>query len=166
MTALLGYTTGVFDLFHVGHLRLLTAARERCDQLVVGVATDEMAATSKGISPAIPFEDRCAIVSAIKGVSRVIPHRKIDDLADWEALRYNKLFKGSDWQGHPRFVELSAEFAARSIEVVFLPYTSHVSTTLLRGHLAGPRTTREGAGKSDSGVTTASIANGVSIAGS
>jgi glycerol-3-phosphate cytidylyltransferase len=127
----------------------------------VGVATDEMAAANKGVRPAIPFEDRCAIVSAIKGVADVIPHRKIDDLADWEALHYNRFFKGSDWLGHPRFVELSASFAARGVEVVFLPYTSHVSTTLLRDRLGAQVALSL---KSQAGATTASNGSGASVA--
>lgn len=136
MPLLVGYTTGVFDLFHIGHLRLLQAASQHCDQLIVGVATDEMTLARKGILPVVPFEDRCEIVSSIKGVCRVVAHGKTDDLGDWEVIHYQRIFKGSDWQGSPRFNQLSDEFAKRGIEVIFFPYTMRISTTLLRARLA------------------------------
>jgi glycerol-3-phosphate cytidylyltransferase len=128
MTVIVGYTTGVFDLFHIGHLNLLRAARERCDRLIVGVATDEFASARKGGTPVIPFAERCEVVSEIKGVDHVVTYSRTDDLADWERFSFKRIFKGSDWKGHPRWAQLSHV----DVEIVFLPYTESISTTLLR----------------------------------
>ena len=67
-----GYTTGVFDLFHIGHLRLLQRAKSRCDRLIVGVSTDELVQSYKNKKPVIPFEERSEIVAALKCVDVVV----------------------------------------------------------------------------------------------
>ena len=133
MSEIIGFTTGAFDLFHAGHLNLLKAASERCDRLIVGVATDEFAAQRKGIWPVVPFAERCEIVRNIKGVEAVFPHFRIDDVEDWKKHKFKRMFKGSDWKGHPRWTALRR----LDVELVFLPYTEHISTTLRRESLNG-----------------------------
>jgi glycerol-3-phosphate cytidylyltransferase len=133
MSDVVGYTTGVFDLFHIGHLNLLKAAREQCDRLIVGVATDELAFDRKGASPVFPFLERCEIVRNIRSVDQVVTYARTNDLEDWRRLGFKRMFKGSDWKGHPRWAQL----AQVDVDVIFLPYTEDISTTLLRKRLQG-----------------------------
>ena len=134
-TGVVGYTTGVFDLFHVGHLNLLQRARGACDRLVVGVTTDELARTRKGRAPFVPLEERLAIVAALRCVDEVVIQDNMDKFAAWQRLGFQRMFVGSDWQGHPDWVALEARFAGVGVEIVYFPYTAHVSTTRLRALL-------------------------------
>jgi glycerol-3-phosphate cytidylyltransferase len=136
----IGYATGVFDLFHIGHLNIIRQARERCDRLIVGVSTDELVEREKGRLPVIPYEERAAIVASIEGVGRVVPQQSMDKLSAWEEFRFSRVFVGGDWRGSERWNTLEREFASRGVEVVYFPYTQHTSSTLLRatlGDLAG-----------------------------
>src|SRR6185436_18748097 len=96
--AVVGYTAGVFDLFHVGHLRLLQNAAGLCDRLIVGVSTDELV-SYKGKSPVVPFEERMEIVRSVKGVSAVLAQSDVDKFAMWQKLQYDVMFVGDDWHG-------------------------------------------------------------------
>jgi glycerol-3-phosphate cytidylyltransferase len=127
-----GYTTGVYDLFHIGHLNLLQRARERCDHLIVGVTTDELSSERKGKMPVIPAAERMAIVSAIRYVDEVVPQTDMDKLAAWERLKYDVLFVGDDWKGSTDWVKYERLLNLRGGRVEYLPYTSHTSSTLLR----------------------------------
>ena len=91
-----GYTTGVYDLFHIGHLNLLKNARGLCDKLIVGVSTDTLVGY-KGKRPIIPFEDRIEIVRNIKWVDAAIPQESLDKFAAWEKLKFDIMFVGDDW---------------------------------------------------------------------
>ena len=95
---IIGYTTGVFDMFHVGHLNLLARAREQCDRLIVGVSTDEVVETYKGHRRIIPYAERGEIVKAIRWVDEVVPQATMDKFAAWEKLRFNPRFHGNDWK--------------------------------------------------------------------
>ena len=92
----IGYTTGVFDLFHIGHLNVLKNAKAKCNYLIVGVSTDECVKTYKNKTPIIPFEERKAIVEAIEYVDEVVPQETMDKFEAWERLHYNVLFHGDD----------------------------------------------------------------------
>ena len=127
----IGYTTGVFDLFHVGHLNLIRRARENCDRLIVGVSTDEVVQEYKGHRPIIPYSERVEIVKAIRWVDEVVPQTTMDKFAAWEKLRFNRLFHGNDWKGSAMYNEVEAKLRAVGVEVVFFPYTSGTSSTLL-----------------------------------
>jgi len=127
-----GYTTGVFDLFHVGHLRILERARENCDHLVVGVTTDELALQRKGRRPVIPFDERMAIVSAVRCVDQVVPQSSMDKMLAWRTYGFNKVFVGDDWRGTPAWAALELQFAQVGVEIVYFPYTAHTSSTLIR----------------------------------
>lgn len=126
-----GYTTGVYDMFHVGHLNILKRAKEQCEYLIVGVSTDEVVQSYKHKTPIIPFEERSAIVSAIKYVDEVVPQTSMDKFEAWEKLHFNALFHGDDWKGSPMYEKAQASFDKVGVDVVFLPHTDGVSSTLL-----------------------------------
>lgn len=129
---IIGYTSGVFDMLHIGHLNLLRLAREQCDYLIVGVSTDELCLSYKGKLPVIPYPERKAIVEALRCVDRVIPQTDRNKCAVWPELHYHKLFVGDDWRGSQLFSEAEAWLAPRGAKVVYLPYTHHVSSSKLR----------------------------------
>lgn len=135
MDRIIGYTTGVFDLFHIGHLNVLKAARSKCDYLIVGVTSDELCATIKSKLPVVPYKERAEIVEAIKFVDQVVPQNEINELKDWESLRFHKIFKGGDWQGTEKWNRLELAFAERSVLVEYFPYTESTSSTLLKNTL-------------------------------
>ena len=129
--SVIGYTTGVFDLFHVGHLNILKRAKEQCDYLVVGVTVDELVAY-KGKKAFIPFEERAAIVESIKYVDKVIPQTSMDKMAAWEKLHFHKMFVGDDWKGTDTWNHWEEEFAKVGVEIVYFPYTAKTSSSELR----------------------------------
>ena len=137
---IIGYTTGVYDLFHIGHLNLLKNAKGMCDKLVVGVTVDELVAY-KGKQAMIPFEDRIEIVRSIKYVDAAVPQYDMDKLAACKKLKANILFVGDDWYDTPKWQEYEREFKAAGIEIVYFPYTKGVSSSQItkalnavRGH--------------------------------
>lgn len=132
---IVGYTTGVFDMFHVGHLNLLRRAKEQCDRLIVGVSTDEVVRAYKHHDPIVSFEERVAIVKAIRYVDEVVPQTSMDKYAAWETLRYNRLFHGNDWKGSAMYNEVEAKLRAVGVEVVYFPYTQGTSSTQLSAAL-------------------------------
>ena len=125
-----GYTTGVFDLFHVGHLNLLRRAKEQCDYLIVGVSTDECVQSYKHKVPVIPFEERIAIVESIRYVDEVVAQEVMDKLKAWEKLRFDVMFHGDDWKGTELYNRYEREFAKVGVEIVYLSHTQGVSSTL------------------------------------
>ena len=128
---IIGYTTGVFDLFHVGHLNILRQAKERCDYLIVGVSTDELTEQYKHKRPVISYEERAEIVRAIRYVDEVIPQTDRDKFAAWEKLHFQRMFVGDDWKGSPLFEELEQKFQPLGVEIVYFPYTNGTSSTIL-----------------------------------
>lgn len=135
----IGYTTGVFDMFHIGHLNILQRAKEQCEYLIVGVSTDEVVQNYKQKTPIIPFEERCAIVSAIKYVDRVVPQVSLDKMEAYRELGFDALFHGSDWKGSDMYNKITEEFNAVGVAVVFLPHTEGVSSTQLAEILRGKK---------------------------
>ena len=132
---IIGYTTGVYDMFHIGHLNILKRAKEQCDYLIVGVSTDELVQHDKNKRPIIPFAERCAIVEAIKYVDKVVPQPDKNKFGAWEKYHFNKMFVGSDWKGTPQWAKFEAEFAPVGVEIVYLDHTDGISSTILRGRL-------------------------------
>lgn len=128
----IGYTTGVYDLFHIGHLNLLKKARLECDYLIVGVTTDELSESRKGKKPIIPFVERLEIVEHIKFVDEVVPQTNMDKIEAWNNLRFNKMFVGDDWKGSEKWNKIEKEFSEVGVEIVYFPYTKHTSSTKLR----------------------------------
>lgn len=129
---IIGYTTGVFDLFHIGHLNILKRAKGMCDELIVGVTTDELAEKRKGKKPIIPFGERVEILESIKYVDSVVPQKNINELKDQERLKFNIIFKGDDWKGSERWDAIEKKFEKRGVKVIFLPYTKTTSSTVIR----------------------------------
>ena len=128
----IGYATGVFDLFHVGHLNILRRAKLECDFLIVGISTDELVMDLKGRKPIIPFDERLEIVQNIKCVDEVVPETTTDKMVAWNNLKFDVTFKGDDWKGSEKWNQLEKEFASRNVEVIYFPYTTHTSSTKLR----------------------------------
>ncbi|WP_326599347.1 adenylyltransferase/cytidyltransferase family protein [Streptomyces sp. NBC_01803] len=130
-----GYAPGVYDLFHVGHLNVLRHARSRCDYLVAGVVSDEMAELVKGRPPVIPLVERLEIVRSIRYVDAAFVETVPDKLDTWQQVRFDVLFKGDDWRGTAKGEKLERDFATVGVEIVYFPYTVHTSSTQLRGAL-------------------------------
>lgn len=128
----LGYTAGVFDLFHIGHLNIFKKAKEYCDELIVGVSTDELVANYKNKVPVIPYEERVAIVSAIKYVDKVVPQVNRNKFEAWEKLKFDVMFVGDDWKGSKLFTEVEQQFKEVGVDIVYFPYTQGTSSTILR----------------------------------
>lgn len=129
---IIGYTTGVFDMFHIGHLNILKRAKEQCDFLIVGVSTDELVQHDKNKTPIISFENRCKIVESIRYVDKVVPQSDKNKRGAWDRLHFNKMFVGSDWQGTPQWERFEKEFKPLGVEIVYLSHTDGISSTLLR----------------------------------
>lgn len=127
----IGYTTGVFDLFHIGHLNILKRAKEQCDYLVVGVSTDELVQQYKHKTPLIPFEERKQIVEAIRYVDQVVPQTSMDKRDAWEILHYDVIFHGDDWKGSSLYDDVEQKLREVGVDLVFLPHTDGTSSTLI-----------------------------------
>lgn len=129
---IIGYTTGVFDLFHIGHLNILRQAKKQCDYLIVGVSTDELVEQYKNKRPVICFEERVEIVKAIRYVDEVVPQTDRDKFAAWERLHFHKMFVGDDWKGSALFTQLEQRFEPLGVQIVYFPYTKGTSSTFLK----------------------------------
>ncbi len=127
----IGYTTGVFDMFHIGHLNILKRAKEQCDYLIVGVSTDETVESYKNKTPIIRFEERLAIVEAIKYVDKVVPQTSMNKMEAYNQLKFDVLFHGSDWKDSEMYSKIVSDFAQVGVDVVFLPHTQGISSTLI-----------------------------------
>lgn len=124
----IGYTTGVFDLFHIGHLNLLKNAKSMCDKLIVGVTVDDLV-LYKGKRAVIPFEDRIEIVRSIKYVDAAVPQYDMNKLEMCLKLKANILFVGDDWFGRDKFNSYEKELNEIGIKIIYFPYTKGISST-------------------------------------
>lgn len=131
----IGYTTGVYDMFHIGHLNILRRAKEMCDFLIVGVTTDELCYQRKHKYPIINQEERKAIVAAIKYVDRVVFQTDMDKLKNVRTFDADVVFVGSDWKGSNAWNEYEKEFGAIGCTVEYLDHTDGISSTILREKL-------------------------------
>ena len=132
----IGYTTGVFDMFHIGHLNILKQAKELCERLIVGVSTDELVNSYKGKLPVIPFEQRIEIVKSIKYVDEVYTQRSLDKFDAYNSIGFDVIFHGDDWKNSNLYNELTEKFASLGVDVVFLKHTEGISSTQIRTELA------------------------------
>ena len=128
---IIGYTTGVYDLFHIGHLNLLKNAKSQCDYLIVGITSDE-AAQYKNKKPFISQEERMEIVGAIKYVDKVVLQEDLNKIKAWDKYHYDILFVGNDWQGTDIWNQYESQLKERGAKVVYLPYTKNTSSTILQ----------------------------------
>lgn len=139
---IIGYTSGVYDLFHIGHLNLLKNAKSMCDKLVVGVTVDDLV-LYKGKKALISFEDRIEIVRNIKCVDAVIPQYDMDKLSACKKLGASILFVGDDWYGTEKWEKYEKEFNQNGIKIIYFPYTRGVSSTLINNTLIEARGKKE-----------------------
>jgi choline-phosphate cytidylyltransferase/glycerol-3-phosphate cytidylyltransferase len=126
----IGYTTGVFDLFHVGHLNILRNARSLCDRLIVGVTVDELV-QYKNKRAVIPFEERIEVVRACRYVDLAVPQETMDKLDAWQRYKFNVMFVGDDWYRHDKWKQLDSAFSEREVRILYFPYTKTTSSTLI-----------------------------------
>lgn len=126
-----GYTTGVFDMFHIGHLNLLKRAKEKCEYLIVGVTTDELV-SYKNKKVIVPQTERIAIVGSIFCVDKVVSQSNMNKMEAWEKYRFDAMFVGSDWKGTETWNSLEKQFATVGVDIVYFPYTTSTSSTKLR----------------------------------
>jgi glycerol-3-phosphate cytidylyltransferase len=127
-----GYVPGVYDMFHIGHLNVLRNARLVCDRLIAGVVSDEMAERAKGRRPVIPLVERLEIVRSVRYVDEVVAETVADKVDMWHQLHFDLLIKGDDWRGTLKGDALERAMESVGVEVIYLPYTAHTSSTLLR----------------------------------
>jgi len=130
-----GYTTGVFDMFHIGHLNILRRAKEQCEYLIVGVSTDELVQEYKKKTPIIPYEERIEIVKAIRYVDQVVPQTSMNKAEAWERLHFDVIFHGDDWKGSAMYNEIEKKLGELGVDLVFLPHTQGTSSTQLANKL-------------------------------
>lgn len=131
----IGYTTGVFDMFHIGHLNILERAKEQCDYLIVGVSTDELVQHDKNKLPIIPYNERIRIVKAIKYVDEVVPQFDKNKYNAWEKYKFDKMFVGDDWKGTSIWKQFEEQFSKVGVEIIYLPHTDGISSTILRSKI-------------------------------
>ena len=127
-----GYTQGVYDMFHIGHLNLINKAKEQCEHLIVGVNSDELVRLYKHKDTVINENERAEIVRNLKAVDDCIIVNTLDKLEILKSLHFDAIFIGSDWYGNPRWMQTKEELAKHGIDVVFLPHTEGISSTQLR----------------------------------
>lgn len=131
----IGYTTGVYDMFHIGHLNVIQRAKAQCDFLIVGVTTDELCFKRKNKYPIICEADRMAIVKEMRCVDEVVPQEDMDKLAAVKKFHADAVFVGSDWKGTDAWNKYEKEFAEVGCTVVYLDHTDGISSTILRDRL-------------------------------
>lgn len=127
---IIGYTTGVFDLFHIGHLRMLKNAKGLCDRLIVGVTTDEIV-SYKNKKSVIPFDERIEIVRSIEYVDAAVAQESMDKFDAWKRLKFNLMFVGDDWYQTDKWNDYESQFADVGVKVIYFPYTKGTSSTLI-----------------------------------
>ncbi|MCD8087821.1 MAG: adenylyltransferase/cytidyltransferase family protein [Oscillospiraceae bacterium] len=127
-----GYTQGVYDMFHVGHLNLINNAKKQCDYLIVAVNSDDLVVEYKNKKPVIDQDARRMIVENIRAVDKAVIANTLDKVVQLKKYQYDAIFIGDDWKGSPRWEATKFELAGYGVDVVFLPYTEGVSSTDLR----------------------------------
>lgn len=128
----IGYAPGAYDLFHVGHLNLLKQAKARCDFLIAGVVADDVLIEHKGVKPVVPLAERLEIVRNVRYVDAAHPALTNDKVAIWQDLRFNVMFKGDDWKGTEKGLQLERAFGELGVEIVYFPYGKTTSSSALR----------------------------------
>jgi glycerol-3-phosphate cytidylyltransferase len=130
----IGYTTGVFDMFHIGHLNILKRAKEQCEFLIVGVTTDDLV-SYKNKKAIIPYSERIKIVESIKYVDKAVAQVNMNKMEAWEKYKFDVMFVGSDWKGTKEWNEFETQFSEVGVDIVYFPYTQGTSSTKLRAVL-------------------------------
>ena len=131
----IGYTTGTYDLFHIGHLNIIRRAKELCDYLIVGVSTDELVESYKHRRPVYKQKERMEIIGALKYVDQVVEQTSLDKTDAWKKLHFNKLFHGDDWKGSSLYNHIEEDLKTVGCEIIYLPHTKGVSSSDIRSHI-------------------------------
>lgn len=139
---IIGYTTGVYDLFHVGHVNLLRNAKSLCDKLIVGVTIDELV-MYKNKKSVIPYHERLEVVQSCRYVDLAIPQTSINKVDSVKKLKVSKIFVGDDWYADEKWVLMEKELQEFKCEVVYFPYTKGTSSTLINETLNTLRINKE-----------------------
>ncbi len=132
-----GYVSGVFDMFHIGHLNIIVKARQHCDYLIVGAVTDEVVEKVKGRRPVVPLDERMKILASLRDVDEVVVDVHADKFDTWKDLHYDVIFKGDDWRDQPKGIKLERDLATVGARVQYFPYTQHTSSSMLREVISG-----------------------------
>lgn len=132
---IIGFTAGVFDMFHVGHLNLLRNAKMNCDYLIVGVNSDDLVMAYKHKSVIVPLEERMQIVESIRYVDKVIKIDTLDKKEIWKDNPFDVVFIGNDWKGSERWNHTENSMREIGVSVIYLPYTVGTTSTVLREKL-------------------------------
>ncbi len=135
---IIGYTSGVYDLFHVGHVNLLRNAKAMCDKLVVGVTVDELV-SYKGKNSVIPYHERIEVVRSCQYVDVAIPQKNMDKSAAAKKNHASFLFVGDDWYETAKWEEHEKELGKVGCRVIYFPYTQGTSSTLINQTLINLR---------------------------
>ena len=133
---IIGYTSGVYDLFHVGHLNILNKAKQMCDKLIVGVTTDELMKDYKKKKSVIPYTERSEIVANIRCVDVVVPQESMNKVDAWQKLKFNIMFVGDDWHDTPKWNEIEEDLKKQDVKIVYFPYTKGTSSTIINDTLS------------------------------
>jgi glycerol-3-phosphate cytidylyltransferase len=129
---IIGYTTGVFDLFHIGHLNIIKESKKKCDYLIVAVSNDKLAFKLKKKKPVIPFKERIEIIKSLKHVDRVVEEKIDDKTKVKKKYKINIIFKGDDWKNTKKWNQLGKELKKQNIKIIFIKYTKKTSSSLIK----------------------------------
>ena len=132
---IIGYTSGVFDLFHIGHLNILQKSKSMCDKLIVGLTTDELLLTYKNKKPVIPFNERIEILKSIKHVDVVVPQENMNKYEMWDKIKFNVMFVGDDWYNTDKWKIYEQQLQKVNVKIVYFPYTKGTSSTKINNIL-------------------------------
>ena len=136
---IIGYTAGVYDLFHIGHLNILKNAKSLCDKLIVGVSTDKLVQEYKNKTPIIPYQERVEIIRNIKFVDAVTPQETMNKFHIWEKLKFDMMIVGDDWYKTEKWKNFEQDFAKVGVKIIFFPHTKGTSSTLINQILVRER---------------------------
>ncbi len=128
----LGYTQGVYDMFHIGHLHIINSAAAMCEKLIVGVNSDELVEQYKNKKTVISQIDRAEIIRNLKSVDDCVIVDTLDKVALYQELKFDAVFIGDDWKGNERWLQTEKDLAPFGVDVVYLPHTPNISSTMLR----------------------------------
>ena len=127
----IGYTTGIFDVFHIGHLNLIRKAKLHCDKLIVGVSTPKVVKEKKKIT-INSFKQRKEMIKSLIYVDKTIAQTSIDKIKEYKKIKFDILFVGDDWKNTPAWNKFEKELKKYNVKIKYFKYTSHISSSKLR----------------------------------
>lgn len=125
---IIGYTTGVFDLFHVGHVEILRKSKSLCDKLIVGVTSDKLV-RYKYKKSVIPYKERIKVVSSCKYVDLTVPQNNMNKISAYKRYKFDVMFVGDDWYNTKKWKEIEESFKKFKVKIIYFPYTKTTSST-------------------------------------